>query len=72
MTKWSMEGLAVGVNKAEQIDVTITMDSEPTTHNIEQGKLSVERSLWHVFPMVFNADPERVEVHVNQPKPLDP
>lgn len=62
---WSIEGIAVGVNKAEQIDVTVSMASEPTAHNIEQGKLNVERALWHIFPKVFYADPERVEVHVS-------
>lgn len=69
VVKWGLEALAIGP-KGQQMDVQLGFESEPTAHNIEQGKISLERAVWAGFPAVFYADPARVEIHlIGVPEP---
>lgn len=61
--KWGLKGLAIGPG-GDQIEMTTTHYSEPSRHNLDQGKALLETHLWQIFPNIFFADPVRVEVHV--------
>lgn len=71
LVRWGLEGLAVGP-KGEQMDVQIGYASEPTAHNVEQGKVDLRRALWASFSVVFYADPVRVEVHLQKAEVAEP
>ncbi len=67
--RWVIDGLAVGHKPHQQVKVEIGFDTEPTMHNVEEAKVKIEKALWKTFPIVFYADPARVETHI---RPVSP
>lgn len=59
---WSLEAIAIGP-KGQQMDVQIGFEAEEP--DIEAAKATLEASVWASFPMIFEVDPLRVEVHIN-------